>query len=280
MADEYYDSVVKSIHEEATKRRSKESLMWDVVEGTAAVIDASAGTDFSKDVKTGKKILNKARGKSDPGLVPNPWFVVNGHEDGSTSYSKKYMKHSKAMKKRSSRFSAASGALSTVTQVNIGGIAKHGNATGSTIAHIHQLRSIASSYRQSRTLIGWFDLLIRMKAIKLVSRGGQLVGAAVPLGGVSLGVDIAKAGIDMGVKLTHTKTCLATAADIHWRAYQEQAISGGLKLGSGAVGPASRMMYEIFKQRGFTKIFGQHDVDKIIKDPAGWLVLNDKLMQI
>ena len=119
-----------------------------------------------------------------------------------------------------------------------------------------------------------------MKAIKLVSRGGQLVGAAVPLGGVSLGVDIAKAGIDMGVKLTHTKTCLATAADIHWRAYQEQAISGGLKLGSGAVGPASRMMYEIFKQRGFTKIFGQHDVDKIIKDPAGWLVLNDKLMQI
>tara|TARA_Y100001936_G_C15661186_1_gene451359 strand:- start:178 stop:303 length:126 start_codon:yes stop_codon:yes gene_type:complete len=40
------------------------------------------------------------------------------------------------------------------------------------------------------------------------------------------------------------------------------------------------MMYELFKNRGLDKIWHATDVDEVIKDPAGWLVLNDKLMQL
>jgi len=109
MSGEYYNSVVKAIHQEASKSRDKESSFWDVIEGTAGVIDAAADTSFGNGITIGKTIINKARGK---------------------------------------------------------------------------------------------------------------------------------------------------------------------------VGPASNIMYEIFSRRGATRIFGKYDVDKIIKDPAGWLALNDKLMLI
>ena len=280
MADEYYNSVVKAIHQESSKSRDKESVFWDVIEGTASVIDAAAGTSLGNGVTVGKTIINKSRGKKDPGLVPNPWFVVNGHEDGDTSYTKKYLKNRGYKSKASTGLGVVGSATSQFTQVDVAGIMQHGNALGSTAAHIHKLRSIASGHRQSRTLTGWFDLLIKMKALKAGTRGTQLAGAAIPVGAVGLATGITSAALQMGIKLTMTKVCLATSADIHWRAYQERAISSGLGLGSGKVGPATNIMYEIFTRRGATRIFGKYDVDKIIKDPAGWLALNDKLMLI
>ena len=280
MSDDYYKSVVSAIHQESSKRRDKESVFWDVIEGTASMIDAGAGTSLGKGVTVGKTIINKARGKKEPGLVPNPWFVVNGHEDGDTSYTKKYLKTRGYKSKAGKGVSAVGSATSQYTQVDVAGILKHGNAVGSTAVHIHKLRSLASGHRQSKTLTGWFDLLIKMKALKAGTRGTQLAGAAIPIGAVGLATDLTSAALQMGIKLTMTKVCLATSADIHWRAYQEQAISRGLKLGSGKVGPATNIMYEIFSRRGATRIFGKYDVDKIIKDPSGWLALNDKLMLI
>ena len=280
MSDAYYDSVVKAIHQESGKRRDKESVFWDVIEGTASVVDAAVDTQLGNGVTIGKTIINKARGKKDPGLVPNPWFVVNGHEDRDTSYTKKYLKHRGYKGKGSTAVGLVGSTTSQLTQVDVAGIMKHGNAVGSTAAHIVKLRSIASGHRQSRTLTAWFDLLIKMKALKAGTRGTQLAGASIPIGAVGLATDITSAALNMGIKLTMTKVCLATAADIHWRAYQEQAISVGLKLGGGKVGPASNIMYEIFTRRGATRIFGKYDVDKLIKDPAGWLALNDKLMLI
>ncbi|MCG8669854.1 MAG: hypothetical protein MI867_10615 [Pseudomonadales bacterium] len=280
MSDPYYDSVVKSIRQEATKSRDKASIFWDVVEGVSGIVDPIAGTSFGTGSTVTKTIINKATGKKTTPLVPNPWFVANGHEDGDTSYTKKYLKNRDYKKKGSTAIGLVGTATSQLTQVDVAGIIQHGNAVGSTSGHIYKLRSMAAGHKQSQTLTGWFDLLIKMKALKAGSRGTQLVGAAVPVGAVGLATDITKAALNMGIKLTMTKTCLATAADIHWRAYQEQAISGGLLGKSGKVGPASNMMYEIFARRGATRIFGKYDVDKIIKDPAGWLALNDKLMLI
>lgn len=40
------------------------------------------------------------------------------------------------------------------------------------------------------------------------------------------------------------------------------------------------MLYETFSRRDATRIFGKHDADKLIKDPTGWLALNDKLTLI
>lgn len=278
MSDPYYDSVAKAIRQEATKSRDKASVFWDVVEGTAGIIDPLAGSHFGKGATVSKYIYNKATGTKSTPLVPNPWFVVNGHEDRDTAYAKKYLKNRDYKKKGSTAVGVVGSVSSQYTQVDVAGILKHGNALGSTSAHIYKLRSMAGNYKQSKTLTGWFDLIIKMKALKAGSRGTQLAGAAIPIGAVGIATDVANAALTLGIKLTMTKACLATAADVHWRAYQEQAISGGLGKGTGKVGPASNIMYEIFARRGATRIFGKYDVDKLIKDPAGWLALNDKLM--
>lgn len=281
MADEYYESVKRAIHAQATARRDKESVFWDVIEGTAAMVDTAAGTQLGSGVKAGKTILNKARGKTEPGLVPNPWFVVNGHEGGSTSYTQKLLK-SQAKKNRGAMVvNAAAPVVGFFTQVDVIGAVKHGNAIACSVAHIQKLSAFAGGYRKSKTLQGWFNLLIKMKMLKVGARGTQFAGAVVPIGAVGLATDLGRTAFDMGIKLTMTKVCLAAAADIHWRAFQEQAISKGLKLGGGGkVGPASKMVYEVFKQRGITSVFSQKNVDKIIQDPAGWLVLYDKIMLI
>ncbi|MDV7395551.1 hypothetical protein RZS08_29455, partial [Arthrospira platensis SPKY1] len=102
-------------------------------------------------------------------------------------------------------------------------------------------------------LSGWFDLLIKMKSVKAGVRGTQLVGSSIPVTGVSIATGIAAAAGKLGIKLHYTNTCLITAADLHWRAYQEQAISGGLLGKTGKVGPASNMIYELFTRRGVTR---------------------------
>jgi hypothetical protein len=280
MSDSYYDSVVAQIRKEATKSRDTTSVFWDVIEGTAGIIDSIAGTPLSKGATVAKFIQSKVSGGGGDGLVPNPWFVFNGHEDNDTSATKKYLKHRKFMGYAGKGVGLIGSATSQYTQADVAGILKHGNALGSTSAHIYKLRALAANYKQSETLTGWIDLLIKMKALKAGARGTQLVGAAIPIGAVGLASDIASAAMELGIKLTMTKVCLATSADIHWRAYQEQAISMGRFGQGGKIGPASNMMYEIFSRRGITRIFGKHDVNNLIKDPAGWLALNDKLMLI
>ena len=42
--------------------------------------------------------------------------------------------------------------------------------------------------------------------------------------------------------------------------------------------PASAIMYEIFTKRGITRLFGKYDTAAIMREPSGWLALNDKLM--
>jgi len=77
---------------------------------------------------------------------------------------------------------------------------------------------------------------------------------------------------------TLSKLVARTAMEVHWRAYQETVISSVLSSRAGPVGPASAMFYEIFTKRSFTRIFGKHDTAALIREPGGWMALNDKLM--
>ncbi|MGI4960046.1 MAG: hypothetical protein ACRYGI_20945 [Janthinobacterium lividum] len=45
-------------------------------------------------------------------------------------------------------------------------------------------------------------------------------------------------------------------------------------------GPASAIVWEIFTKRGATRVFGTYDVAAVVKEPAGWMALGDKLMLI
>jgi hypothetical protein len=67
--------------------------------------------------------------------------------------------------------------------------------------------------------------------------------------------------------------------DVHWRAHVETKLASMHGADpSTPSGPASEIMHEIFIRRGFTRIFGQHDVVSLIEEPGGWVALNDKLM--
>ena len=47
-----------------------------------------------------------------------------------------------------------------------------------------------------------------------------------------------------------------------------------------AAGPASRIFWEIFAKRGATRLLGACDVAALVREPAGWMALGDKLMLI
>ena len=258
-------------------------VAWTVVEGVSAVIDGATGGNVA-GLASGslKSLYDGISAKKSPGMTPNPWFVFNGHadDDSPVSYTHKYLRNRAYKGLAGGLFGLIGTGSSQVTQVDVAGILMHSNAVATTSIHLIQLKAIGDHHKQSKTLSGWVNLMVKMKALKAGVRGSQLAGAAIPVGAVGIATGVAAAVAKICVHLTHTKVCAITAADIHWRAYQEQAISGGLFGKRGKVGPASNMMYEMFCKRGATRIFGKYDVDQIIKEPTGWMCLHDKLMLI
>ena len=279
--DTYYNDIRKLIADAVSEEDKPEDVVWAVMDAVAAVVDGATGGCVGGVINGSLQTLSDGiKHKQGTGLVPNPWFVFNGHDDKESPYTQKYLRNRGRKKLAGGLFSIGGGLGSTVTQVDVAGIMQHGNAVASTGAHLIKLNNMAKSYKQSRTLSGWFDLLIRMKTVKAGVRGTQLVGSSIPVAGVSITAGIAAAVAKLGIKVTYTNICLMTSADLHWRAFQEQAISGGLLGKTGKVGPASNMIYELFTRRGVTRVFGKYDIDAIIKEPAGWMAISDKLLLI
>ncbi len=274
-----YDEIVQLI-KSSTREMDNEAKVLCVIDAVASVVDDVASTNFSKANKAGQAIYNKLRGKKGRNEIPNPWFVFNGHEDHESPKTKKYLKTRGYKSKGATAITVAGGLASAHTAgINAGAIGVHANATGSTLAHMTKIITIAKSYKQTKTISEWCRVVMSAKAAKASIRGAQLAGAAIPF--ASLPASIATAVAKAGVKLTMTNLCYTTAANIHWRAYQEQAISGGLNLGTGRdVGPASKIYWEIFQRRGATRIFGQYDTAALIAEPCGWRALGDKLLLI
>ena len=274
-----YDEIVHAI-KQATREMDGEAKVLCVMDAVASVVDDVAGTQLGVLNTAGQTIYNKLRGKKDRNEVPNPWFVFNGHEDHPSPKTKKYLRSRGYKSKGATAIKLVGGLASAETGgVNVGGLAVHANAVGSTAIHMTKIVAIANSYKQTKTISEWCRIVLAAKAAKAAIRGTELACAAIPF--ASLPTSIAAAVAKSGVKLTMTNLCYATAANIHWRAYQEQAISGGLNLGTGGhVGPASKIYWEIFQRRGATRIFGQYDTAKLVSEPCGWRALGDKLLLI
>lgn len=281
--DEYFDSVRRMIESEATRDGGvkKEEIVWAVLEAVASVIDGGTGMAIASPVVGGLETLRsgiQAQGeRKGVDTTPNPWFILNGHDEGGTAATQRYLRNRTFKSIGSGAIGVVTAAASASTAVDVGGIAQSVNALGSTGAHIYKLHAIAKSYKQSRTISGWINLVIKMKAIKTGIRGTQLAGAAIPFPAAGAIAGVVAAGVKLGVKFTMTKVCLMLSADLHWRAFQEQVIAGAFG-GKGKVGPASRIIYELFRRRGATRVFGQYDVDQFIKEPCGWMAVSDKVL--
>ncbi len=192
--------------------------------------------------------------------------------------------------------------------VNVPTTTRHLNAVGSTLIHWLKIRAIAQSVPQkSATIIGWCDIIMKAKAAKGGSRAVGIVAAAtpVPLAGPIATIFGAAAGL--GIKIGLAEACYLAALEIHWRAFGEQTIAaaagprtprpvnfsrpfgpgnrpgqsmpvpGKEPAASLSAGPASRIVAELFKRRGMTRVLGAYDVAGLIREPAGWMVLGERL---
>ena len=249
-----------------------EELAWTIAE-------ALDGSGTAKVLHALRKV-HKDLSAEEEQWIPNPFFLGNGHS-GRSPATQKYFRYRSRLNLFSSGTNAVSVLSGVALQVDAVGIATHTSAVGSTSAHLAKLHAIAQSHKKSDTIQKWIKAVEKAKFAKLAIRSTELAGAAIPIGAVGLSTSIAATLAKAGVKLTMATLIGRVAQEIHWRAFQEVAIS---KIAGGTAskpqGPASAVMHEIFTKRGLTRVFGTHDVGAIISEPAGYMALNDKLMLI
>ncbi len=193
--------------------------------------------------------------------------------------------------------------------VNVANAARHLNAAGSTLIHWLRIRAIAESVPQkSATIIGWCDIIMKAKAAKGGQRAIGIIAAATPVPLANPIATIIGAAAGLGIKVGLGEACYLAALEIHWRAFQEQTVAAaagprmakptnfsrpfgpGNRLGQTSVpapgrepaasliaGPASRIFAEVCKRRGATRLLGSYDVAGLIREPAGWMVLGERL---
>jgi hypothetical protein len=256
-------------------------FFWASVEEFAVLIDGATGTPIASTLTKAAKTAVDAKKKEHDGLIPNPLFVSNGQEDAGSPKTEEYLKGRKWKSIGAGVVAQVGTIASSATVVDVGGILQHANATGSTLVHLHKLAAIAKSHKQSQTISDWIAVLMRMKAAKAAIRGGSLLSSAIPVPAVGAIATAISSAVQKGLKITYTKVCLATASELHWRAFAEQKLAGAFGGGKGAaVGPASRIVHEMFVRRGATRVFGQYDVGALIREPCGWMALSDKVMLI
>ncbi|AMW05546.1 hypothetical protein [Gemmatimonas phototrophica] len=286
MPDQYYENIRAQIKAAAGSGASKSDVLWAVADGVATVIDGATGTGFAGAANSAVQGVYSAASSQNSGVIPNPWMVWNGHDDAESPTTKAYLKHRGRMQLGGAAVSAAGALAAAGTVADVGALLSHGNATGSTVAHLLKFKAIAKGYKQSETISGWIDVLMKMKALKGAVRGGQFaaaVAAPIPWGGataVSITAGVLAAGAKLGIKLKFSNLCAMTAMDLHWRCYQETALLGGIRGMSAGTGPANRILQELFIRRGMTRVFGQHNLPGLVKEPGGWLAINDKLLLI
>lgn len=250
-----------------------EDVCWCVVESVASADDTASNLisviHFLREVYGAED--------ADEKVIPNPAFLANGH-DGLSPKTRKYFTGRTFKGLGGSAVSLAGGLASGVTAVDVGSILREGSAVGTTAAHLIGIKAAGTGFKKSETVTRWVDAMLKAKVAKIGVRGVGLAGAAIPIPAVGLATNIATTVAKLGIKVTLSKLVARTAMEVHWRAYQETVIAGAFGARGGPVGPASAMFHEIFTKRSFTRIFGKHDTAALIKEPAGWMALNDKLM--
>lgn len=261
-----------------------EVAVWGFVEAFSAALDGGLSVKELCPVPGSGILLNvikiaMASGSSDANLFDNPYFIGNGQDGTHSTVTATYLRN-RNYKNMGASTSSVIGAVGSVwTTVDVSGIVLHSNASGTTAAHLKVLSDMVEHSRKTGTVAQWLNTIIKIKAIKALARGASLAGASIPIPAAGLATGLVAAALSTGAKLTLTKACTAASLELHWRARQEQFMSGQVTgVTGGSVGPASRIITELFTKRGITKVLGKYNTMAIINEPAGWMAINDKLL--
>ncbi|MDO6496741.1 hypothetical protein [Photobacterium sanguinicancri] len=281
---------------------------------TGGGIEFGSAGDIIGTVKLGYDILSEIyewSGKRDAKkLEANPILSpmdANSYQNTKTAA---YFKKRCAKKIGGAAVSFSGGVLSGVTHVNALGAARHGRSDAKTIAHLVRLNESLSQFKGKGLTLEYklCELIIDCKKLKLESQTAALATDCIP-GNVITGAATAAAGFIHGQSLAYRLSKLAPAIDkvakiLHYRAFHEMNIDYGLANMFGEEElpfeyneetPALNMVRELFAQaakiekervivniKGHKlKVGGEHyRADKLMREPAGWLTIVDKLTLI
>jgi hypothetical protein len=215
--------------------------------------------------------------KSKAKLKDNPRFTANGY-DGSSPRTRDYFKH-RALKKIGGTFVSALGSAGAVyTAVNTAGIVRHGRAVTNTVEHMARLGAEMKRMKQSLYFQNLMGVILKAKALKLVNRGGALAADCIPGSAIASAAVTAITGIPTNIVMKRLEPLITFAAtELHWRAFVETRLTGAL---GGGTGPAMRIVHHLYVgliSEHYEKLGMGVQVKEFIKEPAGWMVLRDKM---
>ena len=210
-------------------------------------------------------------------LKDNPKFTANGY-DGSSPRTRDYFKH-RALKKIGGTIISALGSAGAVyTGVNTGGIARHGRAVANTVEHMARVGAEMKRMKQSLYFQNLMGVILKAKALKLVNRGGALAADCIPGVAVASAAVAAITGIPTNIVMKRLDPLITFAsAELHWRAFVETRLTGAL---GGGNGPAMRIVHQLYVgliSEHYEKLGVGVQVGEFIKEPAGWMVIRDKM---
>ncbi|MBP2168036.1 hypothetical protein J2125_001228 [Erwinia toletana] len=284
---DYHRHIRQMIEQAAHDGVDRKQLLWTFADASTALVDALTGIPM---LNTSSSVLKELYGLINDypaTTTPNPWFVWHKHDEGRSPETHAYLEKRGYTGVAATITAAGGGIGSLVTFVDIGSLAQNSTASASTLAHLKMFHDIAKRHRESITIQCWLEVIINMKHMKLAVRGGQLSATVlVTIPALSTAMSIigssVATGAKLGIQLKFTNVCRMTAMDLHWRAYQETVILEGQGADKAEdSGPARQILFELFARRGVTGfIWGKHNVEKLIKEPAGWMAIADKLLLI
>ena len=267
---------------EAGKAVASEAAMMGLSKAGQAIEDAT-GFPVTVLLEAGVSLheIYDAAKKHKP--IPNPELLLRGHDDIPSPAIQHYLKMRRLKKLRSS-FGDAVGLGLQVTQdvatfgvggVNVIGAIKHGSSHASALAHLARLGQLASKVRQSRYLHGLIMDMMKVKSANASVHAGKLAAALIPNSIASNVVSIAVSLGATGTEALMRELVNRVATEVHWRAFQELTI--GKIGGRNGFGPATRMAQELMNPTWATDLTPKDKVRTYMLEPAGYLVIKDKL---
>lgn len=277
------------------------SPYFSVLPGSAFAVEAQAL------VTSEPSGLNGIDGKPNPVLVA--YYATHQKNaatlrQGNTSVSK-YFK----TRHRKSMFGAGAGFVAVVTGLirdgHVGPFVNagiHGIPLASTTIHLGKFIQMRNREGLDARLKPWLDLIIEIKTVKSLIRT-NLYFLSIPFTEHSVWYQLIGAS---ATRLTYRPrilgACCIAAADLHARAHIEQGFAAGApaagnnqpvpasanagnranslpapRTGVTASRPATDIIVELFSKFGMAEA-GDTDAIEIIKAPAGWLAIANKMM--
>jgi len=269
------------------KEIGKDAGTWDALVGLGSAIGEQAGMTGAVGSSlsagfAGLDILLTAIEKKKPSA--NRLFKDNGHDDAPSPQTLRYFKHRKIKKITGTLVSFAGSVASSYTAVNTTGIARHGRSVANTIEHLMRFQAEAAKIPRSQFIQDLVAVMIKCKTIKLAARTGSLTADCIP------GCAIASAAISgiTGIAANAAMNKMDEGGDnglvtivscaLHWRAFQEMQLVG--VTGGKGSGPAMRLVDRLYHGViSENRWFGVQP-EAFVREPAGWMVIHDKLTLI